>query len=234
MGGAIAITGRDLDPATVAAIARDRAPVEIDPAARARIEQAHAVVELAVSEGRPVYGVTTGLGSRVVDRVDGGDAAAYSLSTVRGRATAVGEPLDAELTRAAMAVRLNGLCAGGSGAGIAVADGLAALLNAGVHPRVPRSGSVGAADLCMLAHVGLVLIGEGEAELGGRRAAGGAWRSPTRGWNRSRSAPRTASRSARARRSHRAWRRSRCSTARRASRRRRYRRRSRWRGFERT
>ena len=169
MGGAIAITGRDLDPATVAAIARDRAPVEIDPAARARIEQAHAVVELAVSEGRPVYGVTTGLGSRVVDRVDGGDAAAYSLSTLRGRATAVGEPLDAELTRAAMAVRLNGLCAGGSGAGIAVADGLAALLNAGVHPRVPRSGSVGAADLCMLAHVGLVLIGEGEAELGGRQ-----------------------------------------------------------------
>ena len=48
-----------------------------------------------------------------------------------------------------------------------VADGLAALLNAGVHPRVPRSGSVGAADLCLLAHVGLALIGEGEAELGG-------------------------------------------------------------------
>jgi histidine ammonia-lyase len=80
---------------------------------------------------------------------------------------AVGEPLSAELTRAAMVVRLNGLCAGGAGAGIAVADGLAALLNARVHPRIPRSGSIGAADLCMLAHVGLTLIGEGEAELGG-------------------------------------------------------------------
>jgi alanine dehydrogenase len=67
-----------------------------------------------------------------------------------------------------MAIRLNGLCAGASGASVAVADGLAALLNSDVHPRVPRSGSVGAADLCLLAHVGLTLIGEGEAELGGQ------------------------------------------------------------------
>ncbi|MGO9819536.1 MAG: HAL/PAL/TAL family ammonia-lyase [Solirubrobacteraceae bacterium] len=174
MDRAIALTGHDLSPAAVAAIARDHAPVEIDPAARARIKQAHAVVELAVSEGRPVYGVTTGLGSRVVDRVDADDAAAYSLRTLRGRAMAVGEPLERELTRATVAVRLNGLCAGGSGAGIAVADGLVALLNAGVHPRVPRSGSVGAADLCMLAHIGLVLIGEGEAELAGEQLSGAA------------------------------------------------------------
>ena len=118
--------------------------------------------------GTPVYGVTTGLGSRVLEAVDGAAAAEYSLRTLRGRATAVGEPLAAEIVRAAMAVRLNGLCAGGSGAGPAVADGLAALLNAGVHPRVPRSGSVGAADLCLLAHVGLALIGEGEAELDGQ------------------------------------------------------------------
>ncbi len=131
------------------------------------------MVELAVEQATPVYGVTTGLGSRVVDTLDAAEAAAYSLRTIRGRAMAVGEPLDVELTRAAMAVRLNGLCAGGAGAEIAVADGLAALLNAGVHPCVPRSGSVGASDLCMLAHVGLVLIGEGEAELDGELLPGG-------------------------------------------------------------
>ena len=55
----------------------------------------------------------------------------------------------------------------GPGAGEPVVDGLAALLNAGVHPRVPRSGSVGAADLCMMAHIGLGLIGEGDAECDG-------------------------------------------------------------------
>ena len=164
---AVALTGRDLDPVSLAAIARDGATVSIEPEARSRIEAAQAAVARAAEDGRPVYGVTTGLGSRVVDPVDGAAAAEFSLRTVRGRAMAVGEPLDRELTRAAIAVRLNGLCAGGSGAGAAIADGLAALLNAGVHPRIPRSGSVGAADLVMLAHMGLVLIGEGEAEFGG-------------------------------------------------------------------
>jgi histidine ammonia-lyase len=115
-----------------------------------------------------VYGVTTGLGPRVVDRVDGHSAAAFSLQTLRGRAMAVGERLPVDLSRATMVVRANGLCAGGSGATPAIAEGLVALLNAGVHPCIPRFGSVGASDLCMLAHVGLTLIGEGEAELDGR------------------------------------------------------------------
>ncbi len=169
----VALTGRDLDPVSLAAIARGDERVEIAPEARRRIERAAAVVARAAADGTPVYGVTTGLGSRVVDAVDSDDAAAYSLRTLRGRAMAVGEPLDRELTRAAVAVRLNGLCAGGAGAGVAVAEGLARLLNARVHPRVPRSGSVGAADLCMLAHVGLVLVGEGEAELEGETLPAG-------------------------------------------------------------
>ncbi len=71
-----------------------------------------------------------------------------------------------------MAVRLNGLCAGGAGASPAVAEALAALLNAGVHPIIPASGSVGAGDVCLLAHLGLVLLGEGEAECHGERIPG--------------------------------------------------------------
>jgi histidine ammonia-lyase len=169
MEGSVLITGRDLDPLALSAVARDRASVDIDPGARSRIEAAQRVVADATLNGRPVYGVTTGLGSRVVDPVDGAEAAAFSLRTLRSRAMAVGERLPTELCRAAMTVRLNGLCAGGAGAGVGVADGLAGLLNRGVHPSIPRSGSVGAADLCLLAHVGLGLIGEGEAELDGER-----------------------------------------------------------------
>ena len=60
----------------------------------------------------------------------------------------------AEAVRAAILARLNGLCAGGSGASPAVAETLAGMLNAGVHPVVPRSGSIGSGDLCLLAHVG--------------------------------------------------------------------------------
>ncbi|MGI9184826.1 MAG: HAL/PAL/TAL family ammonia-lyase, partial [Solirubrobacteraceae bacterium] len=169
----VALTGRDLEPGSLAAIARDRVPVVIDPGARERIAASAAVVLRALEDGRPVYGVTTGLGARVIEPVGSAEAAGFSLRTLRGRANAVGPPLPSELSRAAMTVRLNGLCAGGAGAGLAVAESLAGLLNAGVDPIIPGSGSIGAADLCLLAHMGLVLIGEGEAELDGERLAGG-------------------------------------------------------------
>jgi histidine ammonia-lyase len=171
MDGSVSITGRDLSPAALAAVARQGAEVRLAPEARERMRSAADAVRRAADAGAPVYGVTTGLGPRVVHRLREDEVAAFSLSTLRGRAMAVGEPLPADLTRAAMAARLNGLCAGGAGAGVAIADGLAALLNARVHPCIPRSGSIGAADLCMLAHVGLTLIGEGEAELDGERMA---------------------------------------------------------------
>jgi histidine ammonia-lyase len=103
----------------------------------------------------------------VTDVVAPHESSGYPLRTIRGRATGVGEPLARELVRAAIAVRVNGLCTGGSGARPTLADGLTALLNAGVHPAIPRSGSIGASDLCLMAHVGLALIGEGRAELQG-------------------------------------------------------------------
>ncbi|HTU98097.1 MAG TPA: aromatic amino acid lyase [Solirubrobacteraceae bacterium] len=167
MDGSVSLAGAALSPEAVTAIARGGLPVAIAAPARDRMDVSAGVVARAAETGLPVYGLTTGLGSRVVDRIDGHAAAAFSLQTLRGRAMAVGERLPSEIARAAMAVRCNGLCSGGSGATVAIADGLAALLNAGVHPCIPRFGSVGASDLCLLAHVGLTLIGEGEAEFEG-------------------------------------------------------------------
>jgi histidine ammonia-lyase len=157
----------------VADVAHRRRPVEISPTARERMAEARTALELALAEGRRVYGLTTGLGTRVAEPLPAEVAGEQSARIVRGRATAVGEPLPAAAVRAALLVRLNGLCAGGAGASPAVADALAAMLNAGVHPVVPRTGSIGAGDLCLLAHVGLVVLGEGEAELDGERLAGG-------------------------------------------------------------
>src|SRR3984957_338070 len=168
MDAPILLTGAALTPDLVRAIARDGVEVRIADEALVRIAAANEVVLRAARSGTPVYGVTTGLGSRVTESVtDGG--AEFSLRTIRGRATAVGEPLSVELTRATLAVRCNGICAGGSGASPAVAQLLAGMLNEGVHPVIPRSGSVGAADLCLMAHVGLAMIGEGEAEFSGVR-----------------------------------------------------------------
>jgi histidine ammonia-lyase len=171
--GSVCITGSALDGLGVLMVARNRARVEIVPEAAKRMRAAQAVVATAAARGEPIYGVTTGLGSRVVETVEGAVGSEYSLRTLRGRATAVGEPLAEEVVRAAMVVRLNGLCAGGAGTSPAVADGLADMLNAGVHAVIPSSGSIGASDLCLLAHLGLALIGEGEAYAGGERLPAG-------------------------------------------------------------
>ena len=73
----------------------------------------------------------------------------------------VGPPLPTPQVRAALAVRLNGIARGGSGASPAVADVLAAMLNAGVHPVVPEIGSVGAADIAPMAAMAQVAVGQG-------------------------------------------------------------------------
>src|SRR6478752_70492 len=110
-----------------------------------------------------------------------------TLEVIANQAASVSVTEEA-IERAAMATRLNGLCAGGSGAGESVALTLAAMLNAGVHPVVPRYGSIGASDLCLLAHVGLVVAGEGEADYDGRRLPGGealaaaCWSGRSRRW----------------------------------------------------
>ena len=85
----------------------------------------------------------------------------------------IGPPLPTEVVRAALAVRLNGIARGGSGAGVAAAEILAAMLNAGVHPVVPETASVGAADIGQMAGMAQVAIGMGRAEYRGEVLPGG-------------------------------------------------------------
>ncbi len=167
------LDGRHLTIEDVARVARDGAPVELAPDVRARMASSRAVVERYLAEGLPAYGLTTGLGARVVERLADDALAEFSLRTVLGRAHSVGAPLPTDVVRAAMLVRANGLARGGAGASPEVAELLLALLEHRVHPVVPAVGSIGAGDITLLAHIGLVLVGAGEAEREGEVQAGG-------------------------------------------------------------
>ena len=101
------------------------------------------------------------------------EASTAGLRTVRARATATGAPLPTPVVRAAMVARLASFARGGSGIAPDVAALLRDMLNRQVHPTVPRVGSIGSSDLVQMAHVGLVLLGEGEAEVLGARVDGG-------------------------------------------------------------
>jgi histidine ammonia-lyase len=153
----VVIDGRQLTCAQVAAVARERAPVEVAPGVRERVAAAR---ERAVASAgrRPVYGRTTGVGANRDVAV--ADPAAHALNLLRSHATAAGPPVDPEAVRGMLVVRLNQLAAGGSGVGPRAVDALQALLREGVLPEVRREGGIGMGDLAALAGTALTMLGE--------------------------------------------------------------------------
>ncbi len=170
----VALDGESLTPEQVVAVARYGEPVELDAHAARRMRQSREVIERIAAAEAPVYAVNTGVGYLADQRIDAEDLARLQENVVRSHACGTGEPLAREAVRAMMLIRANVLARGLSGIRPLVARRLCALLNRGVTPVVPSRGSVGASgDLAPLAHMALVLIGEGEAEFGGRRMSGG-------------------------------------------------------------
>ncbi|MDQ3591317.1 MAG: aromatic amino acid lyase [Actinomycetota bacterium] len=165
---ALVVGERPLTADDVHAVAVAGAPVGLSAAVTERLTVEREVVDAAVRQQLPIYGVNTGLGARSHLPLDAAELRTMSLRTVRGRACATGDPLPTEVVRAAMLARLAGFARGGSGVRTEVAAAVLALLTHRVHPVVPSTGSLGSSDLVQMAHVALVLVGEGRAEVDGR------------------------------------------------------------------
>lgn len=130
-----------------------------------RVAASEAFVRRAVEEGRVAYGITTGFGHFATVTIPAEKVQELQCNLIRSHAVGVGEPLPVGVVRAIMALRLNCLLKGRSGVRVGTLRALADMLNAGMAPRVPCQGSVGASgDLAPLAHVALALMGEGEAK----------------------------------------------------------------------
>ena len=142
--------------------------------ARPRVLAARAFVERVIAENRVVYGLTTGFGALAEVVIPHHRIEELQENLIRSHAAGIGAPLSEAETRAITLLRANVLALGHSGVRPEVIELLAELLNRRVHPVIPERGSVGASgDLAPLSHLALVLIGEGEAELGGERMPGG-------------------------------------------------------------
>ena len=160
---ALHINGNDLTPEAVREVATEQRPVLLDPDARAAVQRARAVVENLVAENKTSYAITTGVGKLADVRISADQIREMQVNLVRSHAVGVGEPLSIAETRAMMLLRANSLAKGHSGVRTEVIDLLCEMLNRGVTPFVPSQGSCGASgDLAPLAHLALVLIGEGE------------------------------------------------------------------------
>jgi histidine ammonia-lyase len=171
---ALVLDGQPLALAEIEAVALHRLRVEIASEARARVEQSRALIEEILAAGQTVYGVNTGFGKLSDVRIAPERLGELQVNLVRSHAGGVGEPLSEAESRAMLLLRANVLAKGFSGVRMELLELLVALLNTGVHPVIPSKGSVGASgDLAPLAHLALVIIGEGEAFYRGERLASG-------------------------------------------------------------
>jgi histidine ammonia-lyase len=164
----IHLDGSSLTLDQLAAIADGAADVALARDAAARVDAARSVIDEKAAGDAPVYGVNTGFGALAETAIPRDQLGALQLNLLRSHAAGVGDPLPVRSVRASMALRANVLARGFSGIRRSTLELLLAMLNRGVHPVVPSRGSVGASgDLAPLAHLALVLVGEGTATVDG-------------------------------------------------------------------
>ena len=164
VSGVLELDGQPLTLHQINQVACGSVDAAIAPGARGRIAASQAVVERIVASNETAYGINTGFGKMSDVRIGPGDLHQLQRNLVRSHACGLGEPLEEPEVRAMLLLRANVLAKGLSGVRYQLIELLIALLNARVHPVIPSKGSVGASgDLAPLAHLALVLIGEGEA-----------------------------------------------------------------------
>ena len=170
---ALHINGNDLSIEDLQRVVYGKVPVLLAPDAREAVETARSVVDDLVAKDQVAYAITTGVGQLADVRISHEQVRELQINLVRSHAVGVGEPLSEYEARAMMLLRANSLAKGFSGVRPLIIDTLCEMLNRGVHPVIPSQGSVGASgDLAPLAHLALVLIGEGEAIYEGKRMSG--------------------------------------------------------------
>lgn len=169
----ITIDGQHLTIEQVKLVARDHVRVEVSKEAKNKIIQAEEMVKRYVEEQRISYGITTGFGKFSETYISKEDTGLLQRNLIVSHACGVGDIFDEEIVRAIMLLRLNSLANGHSGIRLSTFNTLLEMLNKDVYPVVYSKGSLGASgDLCPLSHMVLVLIGEGEAFVDGKRVSG--------------------------------------------------------------
>ena len=169
----IVLSGDRLTLEEVGAAARGGARVEIGAEARRRVRAARQLVDRIAEGGAPTYGINTGFGTLAEVSIPKADLRKLQRNLILSHAAGTGAPLPLPEARALMLLRANVLAGGYSGIHESTLELLVEMLQRDVVPVVPEKGSVGASgDLAPLAHLGLVMIGEGEAFAGGQRLPG--------------------------------------------------------------
>jgi len=158
----IFVDGETLKIEDVVAVADGLAQVEYSDDTRKKMKECRDFVETILEKDDPVYGINTGFGMLSDVKIAHENLEELQINLIRSHAIAIGQPYDKRTVRAIMLLRANVLAKGYSGITLKTFDKLIELINLDVFPFIPCQGSVGASgDLAPLAHLALVLCGEG-------------------------------------------------------------------------
>src|SRR5436309_5713740 len=144
--------------------------LRLAPAARKRVEKSRRCLENLLAAGATLYGVNTGFGKLSNQRIEPEEVLALQENLLRSHAVGLGSLLSIGESRLALTLRIQALAKGYSGVTPELVERLIEMYNRGVVPAIPEQGSVGASgDLAPLAHLALVVMGEGYAFVVGKR-----------------------------------------------------------------
>ncbi|CAG9242801.1 HAL/PAL/TAL family ammonia-lyase [Paraburkholderia caribensis] len=168
---AVSLDGKNATPEAIAEIANG-ASVSVPPSAIQRVTRGHDLLIEAAVQGQRIYGLTVGVGlNKDRQMVDASGnitpdvieaSMRFNAALLHAHSGATGPDMDVRTARAVMATRLNQILLGASGVQPAVEEKYLQFLNAGITPAIPTEGSVGEADITILSHVGLTMMGEGD------------------------------------------------------------------------
>jgi len=169
----LVIDGESLTLEDLTKVVWEKERVELSLKSKEKVETSRKYVEKIIQNNDVVYGVTTGFGKFCNVNISSQDTRDLQVNLIRSHSAGVGEYLPEDAVRAMMLLRANALAKGYSGIRYSTLQTLIDMLNKGVIPRVPSQGSLGASgDLVPLAHMVLVMIGEGEATYKGKVMSG--------------------------------------------------------------
>lgn len=167
----ICLTGFNLTTELIVEHAKNKSIVQIDPAAWERVKKSYQLILLAAKEDKPVYGLNRGVGlnkdktlfqGNILSEEAKAASINFNRNNLRATSSAVGPPLSERIVFATMLIKLNSILQGSTGAQPEVAELLLEFINRRIQPVIPSRGSIGEADITILSHLGLALMGEGD------------------------------------------------------------------------
>ena len=158
----VSVGERDLDLSCFSEIIQNTGLLTLNPSAMDNVQKNHEFLK-SFSADKLIYGINTGFGPMAQYKISDENRTELQYNLIRSHCSGTGKLIEPTQVKALMIARLNSLMLGFSGVHPEVVELLKDLINKDVYPCIYEHGGVGASgDLIQLAHLALILIGEGE------------------------------------------------------------------------